>query len=333
MFSGSATQLSYRREGFLYRCLCNRYRGEVFTLPLSSSDHVFWLCYTAQLPKDSSIGACAIITVERYLLYCCLAATVSSGSTILAFIFHVTIWCSQTRLTWTMTAVGKYNCQCAQWCLHYILPSALHIFLLFFQSPTSHMPGYVTLFRPQLLSSESFPVKLNYQNVLSFPMYVNWSSWSRQEHFLLVFRRCPVVLLLRKLTALTVFLGDFTSGRSSRVPYDFCHIYVVWWAELLAAVPEVWVRFLTLPDFLRNSGSGTGSTQSREYSWGATRKMKAAAPVQKSEITALGDPLHWLSDAPPSAKVGSNFADKRRSLGRYSLLRPRSFFFFNGIIN
>jgi hypothetical protein len=29
--------------------------------------------------------------------------------------------------------------------------------------------------------------------------------------------------------------------------------------------PEAWVRFPALPDFLRSSGSGTGSTQSREY--------------------------------------------------------------------
>jgi hypothetical protein len=30
------------------------------------------------------------------------------------------------------------------------------------------------------------------------------------------------------------------------------------------------VRFLALPDFLRSSGSGTGSTQPREDNWGAT---------------------------------------------------------------
>jgi hypothetical protein len=33
----------------------------------------------------------------------------------------------------------------------------------------------------------------------------------------------------------------------------------------LATDPEARVRFPTLPDFLRSSGSGTGSTQPREY--------------------------------------------------------------------
>jgi hypothetical protein len=32
------------------------------------------------------------------------------------------------------------------------------------------------------------------------------------------------------------------------------------------------IRFPALPDFLRSSGSGTGSTQPREYNWGATWK-------------------------------------------------------------
>jgi hypothetical protein len=40
---------------------------------------------------------------------------------------------------------------------------------------------------------------------------------------------------------------------------------VVYWSEFLAADPEVRVRFPALPDFLRSSGSGTGSTQRRGY--------------------------------------------------------------------
>jgi hypothetical protein len=38
----------------------------------------------------------------------------------------------------------------------------------------------------------------------------------------------------------------------------------------------------------------------------------------KSENTAVGDPTRWLRDTPLSA--GTNFADKRRSLGRFSSL-------------
>jgi hypothetical protein len=40
---------------------------------------------------------------------------------------------------------------------------------------------------------------------------------------------------------------------------------VVKWSEFLATDPEARVRFPTLPDYLRSSGSGTGSTQPREY--------------------------------------------------------------------
>jgi hypothetical protein len=42
------------------------------------------------------------------------------------------------------------------------------------------------------------------------------------------------------------------------------------WSEFLATDPEARVRFPVLPDFLRSSGSETGSTQPREYNRGAT---------------------------------------------------------------
>jgi hypothetical protein len=49
---------------------------------------------------------------------------------------------------------------------------------------------------------------------------------------------------------------------------------VVQWLEFLATDPEIQVRFPALPHFLRSSGSGTGSAQPREYSWGAAWKKK-----------------------------------------------------------
>jgi hypothetical protein len=42
--------------------------------------------------------------------------------------------------------------------------------------------------------------------------------------------------------------------------------------EFLVTDPDVRVRFPAPPDFLRSSGSGTGSTQTREYNWGGTWK-------------------------------------------------------------
>jgi hypothetical protein len=43
------------------------------------------------------------------------------------------------------------------------------------------------------------------------------------------------------------------------------------------------VRFPALPDFLRSSGSGTGSTQSREYNWGATSKKSSGSGLENRE--------------------------------------------------
>jgi hypothetical protein len=54
----------------------------------------------------------------------------------------------------------------------------------------------------------------------------------------------------------------------------------------LTSETETRVRFPALPDFLR-SVSGTGSTQPREYNWGAALKKSSDSGLE-IEITAVG---------------------------------------------
>jgi hypothetical protein len=53
----------------------------------------------------------------------------------------------------------------------------------------------------------------------------------------------------------------FTKLRRTERNTNECGLVV----RVLATDPDIWVRFSALPDFLRSSGSGTGSTQIREY--------------------------------------------------------------------
>jgi hypothetical protein len=48
------------------------------------------------------------------------------------------------------------------------------------------------------------------------------------------------------------------------------------------------VQFPALPDILRSSRSGTGSTQPREDNWGATWVKRQQLPSRKSRLTVVG---------------------------------------------
>jgi hypothetical protein len=67
------------------------------------------------------------------------------------------------------------------------------------------------------------------------------------------------------------------------------------WPEFLATDPEVRVQFPALPDFLRSGGSGTGSTQPREYNWGATWRNSSGSGLESREYGSR-DPPRWPRD-------------------------------------
>jgi hypothetical protein len=79
------------------------------------------------------------------------------------------------------------------------------------------------------------------------------------------------------------------------------------------------VLFPALPDFLRSSGSETRSTQRRECNRGATWKKRLRLRSRKQRIRPWGF-VALTTQHPLSAKVSTNFADKREFLGRYSPL-------------
>jgi hypothetical protein len=98
-------------------------------------------------------------------------------------------------------------------------------------------------------------------------------------------------------------------------------------SEFLATDPEVRVRFPPLPDFLRSSGSGTGSTQPREYNWGATWKKNGSG--LENQDYGSRDPSRWPRDIPYPQKLAVTSQTSRgRSVGIVrSRIEATEFFF------
>jgi hypothetical protein len=92
-------------------------------------------------------------------------------------------------------------------------------------------------------------------------------------------------------------------------------------------IQRSWVRFPALPDFLRSSRSGTGSTQPREDNWGATWKKQQRLRSRKPRLTTGGN--RCADHATPSIRKSWHvFANKWRSLGWHSSLANKSPEFF-----
>jgi hypothetical protein len=74
--------------------------------------------------------------------------------------------------------------------------------------------------------------------------------------------------------------------------YMWYMVRYMWWStgqSFWLQIQRSRVRFPALPDFLSSSGSGTGSTQPREVSWGATSiKRISCSRSRKQRLTVVG---------------------------------------------
>jgi hypothetical protein len=103
--------------------------------------------------------------------------------------------------------------------------------------------------------------------------------------------------------------GDFWVP--PRMLCKLCHVHSSRGPPLRASGQSSWLQiqrsqvlFPALPDYLRSNGSGTRSTQPREYNWVATWKKYSGSSL----VNGLEDLLCWPHDTFYLQKVGSNVA-------------------------
>jgi hypothetical protein len=132
--------------------------------------------------------------------------------------------------------------------------------------------------------------KLNIKDVFSLPR--NYSVSQQYLHE-------PICLYVCNISLTKDIFIKFGMGS----PFWNCGIVIQFWSrieqhrplqwsEFLATDPQVQVRFPALPDFLRSSGSGTGSTQPHGYNWRAIWKKSSDSGLENRDY-GRRDSSHW----------------------------------------
>jgi hypothetical protein len=116
------------------------------------------------------------------------------------------------------------------------------------------------------------------------------------------------------------FVLTMLSGPRSRSITSQKNFSVVYCSEFLAADPEVRVRFPAPPDFVRSSGSGTGSTQPRDTIEELLERKSSGSSLENRDYGRRGSAALTTLHSSIRKEVGTNFADNRRWLGRYNSL-------------
>jgi hypothetical protein len=121
------------------------------------------------------------------------------------------------------------------------------------------------------------------------------------------------------------------------VYYIMLHYIILYWPLLKSSgqssclqIQRSWFDSRALPDFLRNSGFGTGSTQPREYNWGASWKKKSSGSGLESRDYGLRDASRWpRGTLYPQRLTVTSPTSGGRSVGVVcSRTQAREFFFY-----